>query len=197
MSIQLRYIEQQNQQWVMNQRSVSPSQGGGTNDHHPWKHGKSPHKSPQDSLSNSVEVLPSTAPNLPATDRVPSPMGPDQAVLVDKLVQTRKDIAKKDEKVEFLEEHIRQLTEELQKKTKVIKNYLLREESGVLATPQMDEDKVSRSRKGGVMASVFRSRVSSHDMNLELSLEINQKLQAVLEDTILKNITLKVHNKNL
>ena len=47
-------------------------------------------------------------------------MGPDQAVLVDKLIQTRKDIAKKDEKVEFLEEHIRQLTEELQKKTKFI-----------------------------------------------------------------------------
>ena len=47
-------------------------------------------------------------------------MGPDQAVLVDKLIQTRKDIAKKDEKVEFLEEHIRQLTEELQKKTKQV-----------------------------------------------------------------------------
>lgn len=42
------------------------------------------------------------------------------------------------------------------------------------------------------MASVFRSRASSTDMSLELSLEINQKLQAVLEDTILKNITLKV-----
>ena len=47
-------------------------------------------------------------------------MGPDQAVLVDKLIQTRKDIAKKDEKVEFLEEHVRQLTEELQKKTKQV-----------------------------------------------------------------------------
>lgn len=47
------------------------------------------------------------------------------------------------------------------------------------------------------MASVFRSRASSHDMSLELSLEINQKLQAVLEDTILKNITLKVKNESL
>jgi len=28
-------------------------------------------------------------------------------------------------------------------------------------------------------------------MSLELSLEINKKLQAVLEDTLLKNITLK------
>ena len=46
------------------------------------------------------------------------------------------------------------------------------------------------------MASVFRSRASSHDMSLELSLEINQKLQAVLEDTILKNITLKVKHKS-
>lgn len=30
-------------------------------------------------------------------------------------------------------------------------------------------------------------------MTLELSLEINQKLQAVLEDALLKNITLKVY----
>jgi len=51
---------------------------------------------------------------------MPSPLGPDQAVLVDKLIKTRKDIAKKDERVEFLEEHIRQLTEELQKKTKQV-----------------------------------------------------------------------------
>ena len=29
-------------------------------------------------------------------------------------------------------------------------------------------------------------------MTIELSLEINKKLQAVLEDTLLKNITLKV-----
>jgi len=94
---------------------------------------------------------------------------------------------------------------------RIIKSYLIREESGTLTTPRMDEDKVrylycfpstnnylclqaSRSRKGGIMASVFRSRAHSGDMSLELSLEINQKLQAVLEDTILKNITLKVNN---
>ncbi|XP_065883677.1 coiled-coil domain-containing protein 186-like [Dysidea avara] len=124
-------------------------------------------------------------------------MGPDKALLVDKLVKSRKDIAKRDKKVEFLEEHIRQLTEELQKKSKIIKSYLIREESGVLTTPRMDEDKVSRSRKGGIMASVFRSRAHSGDMSLELSLEINQKLQAVLEDTILKNITLKDNIKTL
>jgi hypothetical protein len=34
---------------------------------------------------------------------------------------------------------------------------------------------------------------SAAEMTLELSLEINKKLQAVLEDTLLKNITLKVN----
>lgn len=33
---------------------------------------------------------------------------------------------------------------------------------------------------------------NNQSMTLELSLEINRKLQAVLEDTLLKNITLKV-----
>ena len=42
------------------------------------------------------------------------------------------------------------------------------------------------------MASIFSSQVSDKDMTLDLSLEINRKLQAVLEDTLLKNITLKV-----
>lgn len=48
------------------------------------------------------------------------------------------------------------------------------------------------AKHGGIMASVYNQRVSDDNMTLELSLEINQKLQAVLEDTLLKNITLKV-----
>ena len=45
------------------------------------------------------------------------------------------------------------------------------------------------------MASIYSSRVSDKDMTLDLSLEINRKLQAVVEDTLLKNITLKVKIK--
>ena len=41
------------------------------------------------------------------------------------------------------------------------------------------------------MASLYSSKVTDSAMTLELSLEINKKLQAVLEDTLLKNITLK------
>jgi hypothetical protein len=43
------------------------------------------------------------------------------------------------------------------------------------------------------MSSLYKSS-SESEMTLDLSLEINRKLQAVLEDTILKNITLKVSN---
>ena len=42
------------------------------------------------------------------------------------------------------------------------------------------------------MASLYSSKANDSGMTLELSLEINQKLQTVLEDTLLKNITLKV-----
>lgn len=51
------------------------------------------------------------------------------------------------------------------------------------------------SKKHGIMASMFTGDASkAHTgMTLELSLDINRKMQAVLEDTILKNITLKVY----
>ena len=42
------------------------------------------------------------------------------------------------------------------------------------------------------MASVYSQHQQDGHMTLELSLEINKKLQAVLEDTLLKNMTLKV-----
>lgn len=43
------------------------------------------------------------------------------------------------------------------------------------------------------MSSLYKN-TSESEMTLDLSSEINRKLQAVLEDTILKNITLKVCN---
>ncbi|CAL4065006.1 unnamed protein product, partial [Meganyctiphanes norvegica] len=50
---------------------------------------------------------------------------------------------------------------------------------------------VEMMKHGGIMASVYGSTNRDSNMTLELSLEINRKLQAVLEDTLLKNITLK------
>ena len=77
---------------------------------------------------------------------------------------------------------------------RIIQSYIMREHSGVLAPPEADAHKMKLSRKHGIMASMFSGDVTkAHtDMTLELSLEINRKMQAVLEDTLLKNITLKV-----
>ena len=50
------------------------------------------------------------------------------------------------------------------------------------------------AKKGqGVMAAVYTQHPQDGGtMTLELALEISHKLQALLEDTLLKNITLKV-----
>lgn len=53
------------------------------------------------------------------------------------------------------------------------------------------------SRKHSIMGSLYSSHQTDSAMTLDLSLEINHKLQAVLEDTLLKNITLKVSSRKM
>ncbi|CAJ1081027.1 coiled-coil domain-containing protein 186 isoform X2 [Xyrichtys novacula] len=115
----------------------------------------------------------------------------DKAVLVDRIVRLQKALARKQEKIEFMEDHIKQLVEEIRKKTKIIQSYVLREESGALSSEASDINKAHLSRRGGIMASLYTSHPADSGLTLDLSLEINRKLQAVLEDTLLKNITLK------
>lgn len=58
--------------------------------------------------------------------------------------------------------------------------------NGVTCTLQKDIARLG----GGAMAAVWGGDPAG--MTLELSLEMNNRLQAVLEDALLKNITLKV-----
>jgi len=49
------------------------------------------------------------------------------------------------------------------------------------------------ANKAGVMASLYSAQCQdSRSLSVELAVEICHKLQSVLEDTLLKNITLKV-----
>lgn len=75
---------------------------------------------------------------------------------------------------------------------RIIQSYVLREESGALSSEASDINKAQLSRRGGIMASLYTSHPADSGLTLDLLLEINRKLQAVLEDTLLKNITLKV-----
>ncbi|XP_049620381.1 coiled-coil domain-containing protein 186 [Suncus etruscus] len=121
----------------------------------------------------------------------------DKAMLIERIVRLQKAHARKNEKIEFMEDHIKQLVEEIRKKTKIIQSYILREESGTLSSEASDFNKVHLSRRGGIMASLYTSHPTDSGLTLELSLEINRKLQAVLEDTLLKNITLKENLQTL
>ncbi|XP_054455334.1 coiled-coil domain-containing protein 186 isoform X2 [Anoplopoma fimbria] len=121
----------------------------------------------------------------------------DKTVLVDRIVRLQKALARKQEKIEFMEDHIKQLVEEIRKKTKIIQSYVLREETGALSSEASDINKAHLSRRGGIMASLYSSHPADSGLTLDLSLEINRKLQAVLEDTLLKNITLKENLQTL
>lgn len=115
----------------------------------------------------------------------------DKQVLIERIVKLQKAHARKNDKIEFMEDHINHLVDEIQKKKRIIQSYALREETGVLSTDYMDINKAILSKKGGIMASLYNSQPVDQSMTLDLSLEINKKLQSVLEDTLLKNITLK------
>ncbi|XP_062330602.1 coiled-coil domain-containing protein 186 [Osmerus eperlanus] len=121
----------------------------------------------------------------------------DKAMLVERIVRLQKAQARQQEKIEFMEDHIKQLVEEIRRKTKIIQSYVLREETGALSTEASDFNKANLSRRGGIMASLYTSHPADSGLTLDLSLEINRKLQAVLEDTLLKNITLKENLQTL
>ncbi|XP_045505730.1 coiled-coil domain-containing protein 186 isoform X3 [Colias croceus] len=87
-------------------------------------------------------------------------------------------------------EHSRQLTHELRGKARLLRHLLASLPAGAVASQNSDRNKKEIARLGGgAMAAVWGG--DPNGISLELSLEINKKLQAVLEDTLLKNITLK------
>uniref|UniRef100_A0A4W3I3X0 Coiled-coil domain containing 186 n=1 Tax=Callorhinchus milii TaxID=7868 RepID=A0A4W3I3X0_CALMI len=145
-----------------------------------------------DARCNKEERSPENAGSSVQADSFPEV---DKTILIERIVRLQKVHARKSEKIEFMEDHIKQLVEEIRKKTRIIQTYVLREESGALSSEASDFNKVQLSKLGGIMASLYTSHPADSGLTLELSLEINRKLQAVLEDTILKNITLKVSCK--
>lgn len=68
---------------------------------------------------------------------------PSRQALIDRIIRLQEDNAKKAEKLDFFEEHSRTLVEELQKKTRVIQNYILHESSGAMGSNERDRYKVS------------------------------------------------------
>lgn len=140
---------------------------------------------------NVAHSRPSTESIVSDHQVIKSDNGLDRQVLIDHIVKLQRVSAKKSEKLDFLEEHVQTLLGELQRKSRLLQAYMVREQSGTLSSNRMDDNKAELAKLSGIMASVYGSRVQDNSLTLELSLDINRKLQAVLEDTLLKNITLK------
>lgn len=77
------------------------------------------------------------------SERVSQAAEPDKQVLIEKIVKVQRSNARKQEKLEFLEEHSRQLTIELQKKSRIIQSLVLKHQPGALVSDIMDDNKVS------------------------------------------------------
>lgn len=67
---------------------------------------------------------------------------PDSQVLVEKIVKVQRLMARKQEKLDFMEEHVATLLEEVKKKSKIIQHYVMRTEPGALTTNESDQNKV-------------------------------------------------------
>lgn len=66
----------------------------------------------------------------------------DRQVLIDHIIKLQRASAKKSEKLDFLEEHVQTLVAELQRKTRLLQSYILREQAGALSSNKMDDNKV-------------------------------------------------------
>lgn len=62
---------------------------------------------------------------------------------MDHIIKLQEINAKRAEKLDFLEEHTRVLVEEVQKKKKIIQNYILQQNFGALGCNERDKNKVN------------------------------------------------------
>ena len=103
--------------------------------------------------------------------------------------------AKQTARLEFLEGHCQHLTAELQKKSKVIQHYMQREQAGTLgadlsssppaaaAEPKKRSSLASLLTGGSTGAAAAKASARDDD--------VSRTMQAVLEDTLLKNMQLQ------
>ena len=63
-------------------------------------------------------------------------------MLVEKIVKLQRNLARQQEKLEFMEDHISTLVEEMKKKNRLIQHYIIQEETGTMSSASMDENRV-------------------------------------------------------
>ncbi|KAL5111075.1 hypothetical protein TcWFU_010530 [Taenia crassiceps] len=134
------------------------------------------------------------ADNTRASDLEVQTLEPNRVLMLNKIDRLQRTNVRLMEKIDFMHEHIGQLTQELQKKSQILQHCLTRESEneGAAVPSAVDANKQQRMRRGGtLMAAIFAGESDGASSDLRTSLQLNQKLQSVLEDTLYKNLTLK------
>ncbi|XP_055632704.1 coiled-coil domain-containing protein 186 isoform X2 [Toxorhynchites rutilus septentrionalis] len=109
---------------------------------------------------------------------------PSTSKLIDRIVRLQQANNRQTEKIEFLENHSSTLVAELQKKAKIIQHYMMKEPTNSIMHSEKSK------LYNGILHAVNGNQ-KTPEISLDLVLEVNKKLQFILEDTLLKNITLK------
>ena len=86
----------------------------------------------------------------------------DKQKLVEKIVKLQKAHARKNEKMELMEEQIKALLVDVSRKDRVIQHYALREETGSVSTEQSDNIKRQLSRKGMAVGPCERRAIANY-----------------------------------
>jgi len=97
--------------------------------------------------------------------------------------QLGEDKWKLEEKARFLEENLALVNQDLVRKTQVIQHYVSKTKQTV--TPEQLEK--ANKKQSGIRGTLMRA---GHDQQ-DLSIELLTKMEAVLEETVLKNIQLQ------
>ena len=168
------------------------------------------------SLNDSPPPAPEPVPSIPPEDEpevIVNIVDIDRQKLIDKLIKQQRLLVRRNEKIEFLNDHIQLLTQDLQNKRRIIQSYAMNEDGFMYTSNESDSIKQQLAQKtrhhsSSLMATLYNRATTAgqhattkllphffHDpsanMTLETALDIMGKLQAVLEDTLLKNLTLK------
>lgn len=67
---------------------------------------------------------------------------PSKKTLIERIVRLQQASARQNEKIDFLENHSGNLSQDLQKKTKLVQYYMLRDQTGALSSSKSDRNKV-------------------------------------------------------
>lgn len=100
------------------------------------------------STSNIAERMPEPP---PLEQAKPPDDGLDRQTLIEHIAKLQRISAKKSEKLDFLEEHVNTLVLELQKKSRLLQGYILREQGGAVTSNKMDSNKARLAKMSGVM----------------------------------------------